>query len=572
MSDGLIEFDGVSPRARLIATLWQGREPFLNFTPSTPPDLQGWSGSRDPWLEQAVLALRPRIIVEIGVWKGASTLFMAETMRSHGIPGVVVAVDTWLGSVEHWRNPDWFASLRITEGRSGLQQTFMANVVAADLQDYVLPLPLDSVNAAELLHAVRLQADLIHLDAGHDERSVGNDLQAWWEILRPGGQLIGDDYYPTGDLWPGVRKAFDRFCAEHAVPHQVKAPKICLTRPLADAALPPTAGSAVARAASIDVANLPETLEYVGEFGPELVLFLPFMTWLAREGALRNRRIVTYRGMRCFYEDLDCAELIEKPGARSYVPPQQRSDWLPVKNEHDFDTRQASPRHLCPDLRTRFRVMKLSREIGSQARPLLIIHNKYANEWGEGPINHIPIATLDTIFRVLKHEFTIVYIRHGMAPPEGGFVEDHNETLPGFDDRDLLQRHPEVLGFDELFAEHRAATGDDDLNRFKTMLLARCHRFISCQGGGAHQISLLNGSLFIVLHRRGSEEHWAYSTGYYSFLAKVPPMLAVCRNDDELIRAIPLFIGSFMAHDRCLPAPGAAPILAALSPATISQR
>jgi hypothetical protein len=56
------------------------------------------------------------------------------------------------------------------------------------------------------------------------------------------------------------------------------------------------------------------------------------------------------------------------------------------------------------------------------------------------------------------------------------------------------------------------------------------------------------------------------------FLAPVPPLLAVCRNDDELIRAIPLFTGSFMANDRCLPAPGAAPILAALSPATIRTR
>jgi hypothetical protein len=417
-----------------------------------------------------------------------------------------------------------------------------------------------------------VQAELIHVDAGHNERSVDSDLQAWWKILQPGGQLIGDDYYPSGEFWPGVRKAFDRFCAERVVPHQVKEPKIRLIRPIVDAILPQGAANTVARAPLAEAATLPETLEHTGEFGPELVLFLPFVTWLAREGLLRNRRIVTYRGMRCFYDDLDCAELIEKPNARSYVLPQNRPDWLPVKNEHNFDTRLASSRHLCPDLRARFRAMKLSSEIGSEARPLLIIHNKYSNEWGEGPVNHIPIATLDLIFRMLKHEFTIVYIRHGMVPPEGGFVEDHNETLPDFDDRGLLQRHPEVLGFDELFANHRAATGVDDLNRFKAMLLARCHRFISSQGGGAHQIALLSGSLFVVLHRRGSEEQWAYFPGYYSFLAPVPPLLAICRNDDELIRAIPLFIGSFVVNDRCLPAPGAAPILAALSPATISQR
>lgn len=330
--------------------------------------------------------------------------------------------------------------------------------------------------------------------------------------------------------------------------------------------------SPVPQSVLIDIPNLPSTLEFVGEFGSELVLFLPFLTWLSREGLLRNRRIVTYRGMRCFYEDLDCAELIEKRGRRRYVPPQDRPYWLPVKNEHDFDTCQPSPRHLCPDLRARFRAMKLGVEIGSPTRPLLIIHNKYTNEWGERPINHIPITTLDMIFSVLKHEFTIVYIRHGMTPLDADFNQDHNEALPGFDDLGLLRRHPDVLGFDELFAEHRALTGDNDLNRFKMMLLARCHRFISCQGGGAHQIALLNGSLFVVLHRRGREEHWAYFPGYYSFLAPVPPLLSVCRNDDELTGALPLFTGSFIANDRCLPAAGAAPILAASSPATIGAR
>ena len=317
---------------------------------------------------------------------------------------------------------------------------------------------------------------------------------------------------------------------------------------------------------------LPETLEYTGEFGSELVLFLPFVNWLSREGLLRNRRITTYGGMRCFYEDLDCIELIEKPDARGYVPPQERPEWLPAKNEHDFDTRQVSSRHLYPDLRKRFCEMNISREIGSVDRPLLIIHNKYNNEWDEGAINHIPISVLDTIFGILKHQFTVVYIRHGMAPSGYGYVDDHNETLPGFDDRALLQRHPQVIGFDELFAEHVAATGDDDINRFKNMLLARCYRFISCQGGGAHQIALFSGSLFVILHRRGSEEHWAYSPGYYSFIAQIPPILAVCRNDDDLLRAIPLFTGSFTVNDRCFPAQGAAEILTALSPATIRQR
>ncbi|MCW2282531.1 hypothetical protein M2323_000292 [Rhodoblastus acidophilus] len=317
--------------------------------------------------------------------------------------------------------------------------------------------------------------------------------------------------------------------------------------------------------------TLPQTLEYSGEFGPELVLFLPFVHWLAREGLLEGRRIVTYRGMRCFYEDLACAELIEKPDARRYVPPDRRPDWLPVRNEHDFDGEGRSSRHFCPDLRARFAAVPLACGLDA-SRPLLIVHNKYVNEWGRGPVNHIPLPTLDAIFRTLKHAFVIVYIRHGMSPPEGGYVEDHNETLPDLDDRGLLRRHPEVFAFDDLFAAHRGATGEADLNRFKAALLARCHRFISSQGGGAHQIALLSGSLFAVLHRLGAEEHWAYAQGYYTFHARVPPLLAACRGDAELLQAIAMFMGSVVIDDRCLPSRGAAGILTALSPSTLRQR
>lgn len=317
---------------------------------------------------------------------------------------------------------------------------------------------------------------------------------------------------------------------------------------------------------------LPETLEYEGEFGAELVLFLPFVTWLSREGLLKNRRIVTYRGMRCFYEDIACAELIEKREDRRYVPPTQRPAWLPVKNEHDFDKGQPSTRHFCPDLRSRFRAMPLSCGLEGESRPLLIIHNKHANEWGKGPVNAIGMATLDAIFCALKHEFIIVYMRHGMAEADSGYVGDHNEVFCDFDDRALLRRHPDVLVFGDLFATHRRATGDADLNRFKMALMARCHRFISSQGGGAHQIALLSGSMFVVLHRWGFEEHWAYDEGYYAFMARVPPLLAVCRNDQDLIRAIQLFPGSVVVGDRCLPGRGAAPILAALAPDSLSRR
>ena len=310
--------------------------------------------------------------------------------------------------------------------------------------------------------------------------------------------------------------------------------------------------------------RLPEDIEYTGEFGPELVLALPFFTWLSQAGLLRSRRIVTYKGMRVFYEDLDCREIVEKDGKREYIHPRKRPAFLPRKNEHSFDGHGRSNLHVWPDLRARFQKFPLLPDICVDGRPLLIVHNKYCNEWNRGPINFMSVELLRSIFQSLSPHFTIVYIRHGMKPVEG-YVEDENQLME-LDDRPLIEQSDNVWLFDDLYDEHKRRGGDQDLNTFKNVLYSRCHHFISSQGGGAHQIALYSGSLMTVLHRKGSEEKWAYSEGYYNFMARVPPILAVARNDQDILSALPLYVGTTVLDDRTYLAFGAAAILEQLSP------
>jgi len=295
--------------------------------------------------------------------------------------------------------------------------------------------------------------------------------------------------------------------------------------------------------------SLAGELDYTGEFGAELVLFTPFCGWLSKVGLLKNRRIRTYFGMRCFYDDLDCLEIVEKKEPRRYVPPHERPPWLPIKNEHNFDNVGRSPFHFYTDLRTRFRKLPLIPEIGSTARPLLIVHNKHNDEWNGGPVNHIPLGTLETLFKALKDTFTIVYIRHEGGAKEPGFSEDHNIAQP-FEDRPLLDRYPQVRCFQDLYALHHDRGGTQDLNTFKNVLYSRCYHFISSQGGGAHQIALFSGSLLVILHRRGLEENWAYGDGYYSFMASVPPIRAICRTENDLVRALPIFNNTAIVENR----------------------
>ena len=206
-----------SVRRDLLDRLWYGRDPYLGFTSSMARDLQGWN-SDHTYLTEAIDRHRPGVVVEVGVWKGASVLTMARRMRETGCDGVVLAVDTWLGSAEHWLDANLKDLIPQMNGFPQLYFAFMGNVVAEGLQDYVLPLPLDSANACEVLRSRDVRPVLLHVDAAHDYAAVTADLERWWPLLQPGGTLIADDYDATYRVWETVSRAVDDFKAR--TPHQ----------------------------------------------------------------------------------------------------------------------------------------------------------------------------------------------------------------------------------------------------------------------------------------------------------------------------------------------------------------
>lgn len=168
-------------------------------------DTQGWN-SDHPYLTDAIDRYRPGLVIEIGVWKGASVITLANRMRDLGCDGCVLAVDTWLGSAEHWLHDE---IPRHPNGTSALYDLFRSNVLRAGLDDYVVPLPLDAQSAATVIKAVDLRPVVLHLDGSHDLASVTRDLEAWWPLIQPGGMLIVDDY--DSPDWPDVKRAVDGF-------------------------------------------------------------------------------------------------------------------------------------------------------------------------------------------------------------------------------------------------------------------------------------------------------------------------------------------------------------------------
>ena len=199
----------------LVAALWGERgSPFDGFPHALyATDTQGWN-STHPYLAQTIREARPRTIVEVGVWKGRSTLTMARTVREMELDAAIVCVDSWVGSFEHWLRPDIFTDLKHQHGWPHLFYTFMANCVAEGVEDIVVPLPAVSRAASRILEARGVRPDLVHIDAGHDYDSVRSDLTHWWARLEPGGWLIADDYDPHNGVWPDVRRAVDDFLGE----------------------------------------------------------------------------------------------------------------------------------------------------------------------------------------------------------------------------------------------------------------------------------------------------------------------------------------------------------------------
>ncbi len=198
-----------------------------------PLDVQGWH-SEVPIFRTLIASVRPRIVVELGTWKGASALHMCALASELGLaPFTIICVDTFLGGTWHWLNrqdPNAFAGLGCRHGFPSLYYQFLANVVHLGHQDKVVPFPNTTANASRFFKAMGgPQPDLVYIDAGHYFEDVVADLRNWWPLVRAGGAVFGDDFSPN---FPGVEQAVRSFCDEmRLAPFQVEGEKWILRKP-----------------------------------------------------------------------------------------------------------------------------------------------------------------------------------------------------------------------------------------------------------------------------------------------------------------------------------------------------
>ena len=146
-----------------------------------------------------------KIVVEVGCYIGLSTRHIASLLPPDG---KVYAVDHWLGSEEH--QPGAYNGKYCHTPPERLYQQFLSNVIHEGLQDKIIPVRMESREAAQYLSGISV--DLVYIDGSHDTDSVYKDLTAWYPFVKGHGILCGDDWHH-----PPIVKAVTQFAEENSL-------------------------------------------------------------------------------------------------------------------------------------------------------------------------------------------------------------------------------------------------------------------------------------------------------------------------------------------------------------------
>lgn len=131
-------------------------------------------------------------IVELGAWKGKSTVWLASGVRDRGF-GQVFSVDTWEGSDELQHR-----ELLRDYATDQLFQEFWSNMEERGLGPYVTPVRGDTWEVGSRWRGEEI--GFLFIDAAHDYEHVRRDFEIWSPHVARGGFIVFDD---VKDDWPG---------------------------------------------------------------------------------------------------------------------------------------------------------------------------------------------------------------------------------------------------------------------------------------------------------------------------------------------------------------------------------
>ena len=163
-------------------------------------EIPGWFAYHGLYDDVVSNAKDGDVFVEVGAWFGKSTNYLASKISESKKKINFTSIDTWKGT------DDEALHQNIVSSFSGdIFYEFIDNTVISKNYESFDLIKDTSKNAAN--NFANNSIDFIMIDAGHSYEALKDDLYVWYNKVKPGGTISGDDY---GVFW-GVTKAADEF-------------------------------------------------------------------------------------------------------------------------------------------------------------------------------------------------------------------------------------------------------------------------------------------------------------------------------------------------------------------------
>jgi predicted O-methyltransferase YrrM len=166
-------------------------------------EIPGWFAYTDLYNEMVESAKGGETFVEVGAWFGKSTNHLATKIKESGKDIKFTSVDTWKGTDDEELHQNIVGAFN-----GDIFYEFIDNTVLSDNYGTFDTIKDTSHNAANQFQNGSI--DFIMLDAGHSYDSLMEDVKVWYNKVKPGGIISGDDY----TVFHGVTQAANEFFYE----------------------------------------------------------------------------------------------------------------------------------------------------------------------------------------------------------------------------------------------------------------------------------------------------------------------------------------------------------------------
>ena len=175
-------------------------------TPKRLTDIRSWHG-HIPFAFFLVQALRPKVIVELGVHKGDSYCAFCQAVRKLKTECRCYGIDTWKGDPQ----AGFYGEEVLEELRQFHDELFghFSTLIRSYFDD-------------ALAHFADRSIDLLHIDGCHDYETVKHDFESWLPKVNKGGIVLLHDTAEKGKgfgvwkLWEEVSAGYPGFEFHHS--------------------------------------------------------------------------------------------------------------------------------------------------------------------------------------------------------------------------------------------------------------------------------------------------------------------------------------------------------------------